>query len=69
MYMISLSKSFAGMTGSVGFESLGSDDGVMGFRTPLATLHKFQGTADKFLVTPPGGLEDAFVGVAGSIGN
>lgn len=68
MYMISLSKSFAGMTGSVGFESLGSDDGVMGFRTPLATLHKFQGTADKFLVTPPGGLEDAFVGVAGSIG-
>ncbi len=40
----------------------------MGFRTPLATLHKFQGTADKFLVTPAAGVEDVFVGVAGSIG-
>lgn len=68
MYSVSLSKSFAGITGSVGFESLGSDDGVMGFRTPLATLHKFQGTADKFLVTPAGGVEDVFVGVAGSVG-
>ncbi len=68
MYMVSLSKSFAGITGSVGFESLGSDDGLMGFRTPLATLHKFQGTADKFLVTPAAGVEDVFVGVAGSIG-
>ena len=68
MYSISLSKSFAGITGSAGFESLGSDNGVMGFRTPLATLHKFQGTADKFLVTPAGGVEDVFVGVAGRVG-
>jgi hypothetical protein len=31
-----------------------------GFTTPLATLHKFQGWADKFLTTPGNGLEDAY---------
>ena len=44
----------------VGFESLGTDDG-MAFRTPLATLHAFNGFADKFLGTPPGGLQDVYV--------
>lgn len=29
------------------------------FQTPLATLHKFNGWADKFLTTPTGGLCDA----------
>lgn len=43
-----------------GFESLGSDDGLA-FRTPLATLHAFNGFADKFLGTPPGGLQDLYV--------
>ena len=32
-------------------------NGVRGFTTPLATLHKFDGWADKFLTTPPNGLE------------
>jgi hypothetical protein len=32
-------------------------DGIKGFTTPLATLHKFDGWADKFLATPPNGLE------------
>lgn len=32
-------------------------DGVKGFTTPLATLHKFDGWADKFLATPADGLE------------
>ncbi|MEO5578866.1 MAG: hypothetical protein ABIR25_07450, partial [Sphingomicrobium sp.] len=27
---------------------------------PLATLHKFQGWADKFLTTPPEGLRDLY---------
>ncbi|HTU68290.1 MAG TPA: alginate export family protein [Steroidobacteraceae bacterium] len=36
-------------------------NGVKGFTTPLATLHKFQGWADKFLTTPPNGLEDEYV--------
>ena len=31
-----------------------------GFTTPLATLHKFQGWADKFLTTPPNGIEDLY---------
>jgi hypothetical protein len=36
-------------------------DGVKGFSTPLATLHKFNGWADKFLATPANGLEDRYV--------
>jgi hypothetical protein len=36
-------------------------DGVKGFTTPLATLHKFNGWADKFLTTPANGLEDRYL--------
>jgi hypothetical protein len=36
-------------------------NGVKGFTTPLATLHKFQGWADKFLATPVNGIEDRYV--------
>jgi len=36
-------------------------NGVKGFTTPLATLHKFQGWADKFLTTPANGIEDTYV--------
>ena len=43
-----------------GIEVLGGD-GVQGFQTPLATLHKFQGAADVFLSTPAGGLRDLYV--------
>jgi len=43
-----------------GIEVLGSDNGV-GFATPLATLHKFNGFADKFLGTPGNGLEDIYI--------
>ena len=53
-----------GIFGGVGFELLGSDDGVAAFQTPLGTNHKFNGFADVFLVTPADGLRDyyAFVG-------
>ncbi len=37
------------------------------FNTPLATLHKFNGWADKFLVTPPHGLADLEVRVSGKL--
>ena len=47
-------------TFGAGYEVLGSDDGDFGFQTPLATLHKFNGFADVFLVTPTGGLADAY---------
>jgi hypothetical protein len=44
----------------VGIETL-EGNGVKGFTTPLATLHKFQGWADKFLTTPPNGIEDHYL--------
>ena len=35
-------------------------NGVKGFSTPLATLHKFQGWADKFTTTPVDGIDDRY---------
>ena len=52
----------------VGVEVLGSDNGAKGFDTPLATAHKFQGWADKYLGTPGNGVEDMYIGVAGKLG-
>ncbi|MGB0936210.1 MAG: alginate export family protein [Colwellia sp.] len=49
-----------------GYELLGSDNGV-GFSTPLATKHKFQGWADKFLGTPADGVSDIYVTVKGKV--
>ena len=42
-----------------GYETLGSDHNV-GFKTPLATLHAFNGWADLFLATPVAGLHDTY---------
>lgn len=53
---------------TVGYEVLGSDDGNFAFRTPLATGHKFQGFADKFLVTPADGVQDIYVGAGTKLG-
>ena len=36
------------------------------FRTPLATLHAFNGWSDQFLATPDTGLEDTYIGMIGS---
>lgn len=38
-------------------------NGVVGFSTPLATMHKFNGWADKFLATPANGIDDKYVGL------
>ena len=47
------------LTIGLGYESLGADGGTgQSFRTPLATLHAFQGWADRLLATPPGGVDD-----------
>jgi Alginate export len=45
-----------------GYEVLGASSGaaLTSFQTPLATLHKFNGWADKFLTTPANGLRDAY---------
>ena len=47
------------------YESLSGDSTApgMSFRTPLATLHAFQGWADKFLGTPDQGINDLFATV------
>lgn len=45
-----------------GYELLGSDDGKAAFKTPLATLHAFNGWSDQFLVTPKNGLQDYYAG-------
>jgi hypothetical protein len=48
-----------GLTLQAGYELLGGD-GTNAFQTPLATLHAFNGWADKFLTTPVTGLEDFY---------
>jgi hypothetical protein len=58
--MEELSVTFKQFTFGVGEEIL-EGTGVKGFTTPLGTLHKFQGWADKFVATPPNGLEDRYV--------
>ncbi|GAB3017278.1 alginate export family protein [Bowmanella dokdonensis] len=46
----------------LGQEVLGADENGS-FITPLATLHKFQGFADKFLSTPAQGIQDRYLGL------
>lgn len=53
--------SFSKLKVTLGYEVLGSDDGMYGFSTPLATLHKFNGWADQFLGTPAQGLVDTYL--------
>ncbi len=59
-YLIELSGSYQQINLGVGWELL-EGDGTKGFTTPLATLHKFQGWADQFLVTPVDGIDDRYV--------
>jgi hypothetical protein len=56
-----------GVTYRLGWERLGGD-GRTALQTPLATLHAFNGWADKFLVTPAGGLDDRYLGAGGKAG-
>lgn len=58
--------SVAEMQFKLNYEIL-SGDGVYGFATPLATLHTFNGWADKFLATPRDGIKDAFVSIGGAV--
>jgi hypothetical protein len=66
-YMLEGGITFVGVNAHVGYEVLESDSEV-GFKTPYATLHKFQGWADKFLATPNDGIEDIYAGLSGEIG-
>jgi hypothetical protein len=52
-----------------GYERLeGSRAPGQAFRTPLATLHAFNGWADRFLTTPDRGLDDFYIGLSGKRG-
>lgn len=59
-----------GLRLAAGYELLGSDKqatGIAGgyaFQTPYATLHKFNGWADKFLTTPATGLQDHYAALS-----
>lgn len=54
---------FGPVTVKVGIERL-SGNGVTALQTPLATLHAFNGWADKFLLTPARGLRDLYGDIA-----
>lgn len=62
-----LGTSFSGIAIKAGYELLGSDDGLFGFSTPLATLHKFNGWTDQFLATPNEGLVDMYASIGGKL--
>lgn len=56
---------FAHATGRLGWEHLGGN-GRHALQTPLASLHAFNGWADKFNTTPPGGLDDRWLAIEGT---
>lgn len=60
--------SAAGFTVKAGLERL-EGNGTAALQTPLATLHAFNGWADKFLVTPPNGLRDLYGDIAYKFGD
>jgi len=51
----------------IGYEVLGSDDGKKGFATPFATLHIFNGWADRFLATPKEGIKDLYASLTTTV--
>ncbi len=60
------------VTLKIGYEVLGGDaattDNKGRFLTPLATLHKWNGWADRFLGTPGAGLNDLYFLASGMLG-
>ena len=56
---------YQGFTAKLGYEVLGGNPEDGKFTTPLATLHKFNGWADKFLSTPTNGLRDLYISASG----
>lgn len=66
-YLVEVGGQVASIGLKAGYEVLAAGDGT-GFATPLATLHKFQGWADKFLTTPGDGVEDLYFGIDAAAG-
>jgi hypothetical protein len=59
-YLGELNATFRNYNLGAGYEVL-QGNGTKGFTTPLATLHRFQGWADKFLTTPVNGISDQYL--------
>ncbi len=64
-YNVELSATVKPVSFGAGYEVLGTGrndpgTGTVGFKTPLATLHAFNGWADVFLTTPARGLQDIY---------
>ena len=72
-YLADFALDAAGLRFGLGYEELGAAKAgaFTSFQTPLATLHKFQGWADKFLITPPNGIRDLYasLGYARKLGS
>jgi hypothetical protein len=68
-YVIETGLNMPAVKFGIGYEVLGGNASTPGeqFITPLATLHKFQGWADKFLATPNAGIEDLYFSVKGKL--
>ncbi|WP_279243670.1 alginate export family protein [Candidatus Litorirhabdus singularis] len=66
-YRAELGGNWERLNAKLGYEVLAGDNGV-GFATPLATLHMFQGWADQFLSTPGDGIEDIYLQLNGKAG-
>jgi hypothetical protein len=58
-YLAELTGTYRQFSLSIGQEVL-EGNGTFGFATPLATLHRFNGWADKFLATPANGIDDRY---------
>jgi hypothetical protein len=64
---IEMSTTLGRFVPALGYEVLGSDKGIKGFATPFATLHAFNGWADRFLTTPVNGLKDMYVNLGATV--
>lgn len=65
-YLADIGLDLGGPKFGAGYEVLGAHDGtaLTSFQTPLSSVFKFQGWADKFVTTPPDGVRDLY----GSLG-
>lgn len=64
-YLIDGSIDLNGPKFGAGYEILGASDGraLTSFQTPLGSVFKFQGWADRFVTTPADGIRDAYASI------
>jgi hypothetical protein len=66
-YLAEASTTLGRFVPQIGYEVLGSDGGMKGFSTPFATLHIFNGWADRFLATPKEGIKDMYASLTTTV--